>query len=248
MQAYNTSTNSWSWKKQLPIPLSSTNGANVINGKIYVAGGTSDDKNYQSTLFMYDPARNTWTRKRDMPGESYAGVSGVINGQLYVLTSCDQEDCYPFSRGSFYRYNPGTDQWTTLTAPQAYFKHTSGAVLGGKLYAVGSSNGKAQLWVYSPSTNSWTTKAPMNRPREGGAGVAVNSRLYIIGGMSVLEDGTRQAVRTVSRYNPNTNSWTNVQGLPSGRTGLTASRVIVNGLSRIEVLGGDRPNNLQYTP
>jgi N-acetylneuraminic acid mutarotase len=39
VQAYNTATNTWSWKASLPVPLYWTNGAAVIGGKIYISGG-----------------------------------------------------------------------------------------------------------------------------------------------------------------------------------------------------------------
>ena len=64
-----------------------------------------------SALYVYEPGTNTWTRKQDMPSvlsssgkRQYGGawgVTGVIAGQLYVLTSCYQEeqpiynDCTP---------------------------------------------------------------------------------------------------------------------------------------------------------
>jgi N-acetylneuraminic acid mutarotase len=249
VQAYNATSNTWSWKKGLPLGLSSTNGAGVINRKIYISGGLSSDQAPRRTLFVYDPARNTWSRKRDMPRTTYAGVSGVINNKLYVLSSCYQENCDVVGEPDFNRYDPVTDRWTGLPAPEGYFNYSSGAVLGGKLYVVGSTtNHQPLLVVYNPATNSWTARAPLNRPRVTGAGVAVNGKLYVIGGFSELSDGDLFLTKTVSVYNPATNSWTNIQALPHEQAGLTASRVVVNGRARIQVFGGPRPNNLQYTP
>jgi N-acetylneuraminic acid mutarotase len=249
VQAYNASTNTWTWKKPMPLPLYWTNGAGVINGKIYLSGGVSRSRTYHAELFMYDPARNTWTQKRAMPGMSFGGVTGVMNNKLYVLTQCEQEDCFPFSRGSFYRYDPATDQWATLAPPPTGYRTWSmGDVIGGKFYVTSHSNGQPELWMYNPTTNAWTSKTPLSNRRWLGAGVAVNGKLYVIGGYTELPDGSNPAVRTVSVYNPATNSWTNVHGLPSPRTQITASRVVLGGRQRIHVIGGARPNNLQYTP
>jgi hypothetical protein len=50
------------------------------------------------TLYVYDPAANTWTRKSDIPavtneaGDRYYGagngVTAVIKGKLYVVSGC----------------------------------------------------------------------------------------------------------------------------------------------------------------
>ena len=42
MTAYNVATNTWTFRHRLPKPLAGSNGAGVINGKIYVSGGYSD--------------------------------------------------------------------------------------------------------------------------------------------------------------------------------------------------------------
>ena len=44
VQAYNVATNTWTWKASLPLPLSETNGAGVINGKIYISAGLFDEE------------------------------------------------------------------------------------------------------------------------------------------------------------------------------------------------------------
>src|SRR6187551_3074291 len=102
--AYNAATNTWTFRHPLPVRLASTNGAGVIKGKIYISGGCTDRRcDFPvSSLYMYDPARDTWTQKRDIPdatspyGESsYAlgrGVTGVINDKLYVVSGCFRQE------------------------------------------------------------------------------------------------------------------------------------------------------------
>jgi N-acetylneuraminic acid mutarotase len=249
VQAYNVATNSWTYKASLPIPLYRTNGAGVINGKIYVSGGISSHNNYHAELFMYNPATNTWTRKRDMPTQSFGGVTVVINNKLYVLTQCEQEWCDPFVRGAFYRYDPATDQWTVLPTPTTWSSGAMGGLIGGKFYVTGRENSLPQFAVYDPTTNQWAKRTPMNRDRTMGAGVALGGKLYVIGGWTRLEDGTLTAVRTTSVYDPSTDTWTNKAPLPNPRVGIAASRVVLNGQPRIELVGGARPgNNLQYIP
>jgi hypothetical protein len=138
--AYNVATNTWAFRRALPAALAWTNGAAVLNGKIYISGGFSDFDQYHLShaLYLYDPVTNTWTRKHDMPSvqgqyhdPAYVGaqgVSGVINGKLYVVTACfwtdepwpDYQEGSCFGKGlgpAFFRYNPATDQWSTLPSP-----------------------------------------------------------------------------------------------------------------------------------
>lgn len=246
VQAYNVATNSWTTKASLPMPLYSTNGVGVIGGKLYISGGVASYKNYRPELFMYDPATNTWTRKRDMPNTTFRGVTGVYNNQLYVLTGCDQENCASYSQVAFYRYDPGTDRWTTLPRPPRYHDWGFGGFIGGKFHVTGTYR---ELDVYDPASNQWTTRAPMPRRRWLGAGVALGGKLYVIGGYTENLDGTISAVRTTSVYDPATDTWTNKAPLPTARTSFAASRVVFDGQPRIAVVGGSRPgNNLAYIP
>jgi N-acetylneuraminic acid mutarotase len=246
VQAYNVATNTWTWKAPMPAPLYFTNGAGVISGKIYISGGEVNPTHFSQALYMYDPAKNIWTRKRDMPTGGIGGVTGVINGKLYVLTGCIDMPCL------FYRYNPVTDQWGTLPIPTTQHRFGMGGVIGGKLYVTGGHLGyddPSTLEVYDPGTNQWTTKARMPLPR-GHAGAAVlGGQLYVIGGGQENLDGTITSVRTTSIYNPATNVWTTKAPLPSARDNIAASKVFLDGQPRIALVGGSRPgNNLQYVP
>ena len=76
------------------------------------------------------------------------------------------------------------------------------------------------------------------------AGLAYNAKLYLIGGYR----GTTP-VRATNIYDPATKQWTTGAPLPTARVDISASRVVLNGVSRIEVVGGPAPgNNLSYQP
>jgi N-acetylneuraminic acid mutarotase len=251
VQAYNVATNTWSYRASLPLPLYSTNGAGVINGKIYVSGGVVSYRNHRKELYMYDPATNTWSRKHDMPLPSWRGVTGVINGRLYVLPGCAQSDvdgCSLQVPLVFYRYNPVTDRWTSLPAPAS--RHIDGVagVIGGKLYVAGGVDGthaSSRVDVFDPTTNQWMSKAPIPEGQFGAAGAALAGKLYVIGGRTPVFT----PVGWNSVYDPVTDTWTRRASLPTARAGIAASRVVRNGQPRIEVVGGTRPgNNLQYIP
>jgi N-acetylneuraminic acid mutarotase len=89
----------------------------------------------------------------------------------------------------------------------------------------------------------------MPRRRWLGAGVALGGKLYVIGGYTENPDGSIKAVRTTSVYDAATDTWATKAPMPTARAHFAASRVVLNGQPRIEVVGGLRPgNNLAYIP
>jgi N-acetylneuraminic acid mutarotase len=250
VQAFNPRTNSWTNRTPIPVPLRFHNGGAVIAGKIYVAGGDMNDFQTTASLLVYDPVPNTWTSKRSMPHTNSAGVSAAINGKLYVLTSCrNSEACESDLPPTLYRYDPVTDQWTTLHPPPSPHSFGVGAVINGKWYVVGGGRvGPGRLDVYDPATNTWSTKAPLNQSRSEAAGTVSGGKLYVFGGQ--LFDGISNVnVRTTSVYDPATNTWTERRQMPDPRTAIGAARVVVNGVPQINVIGGARPrNNFAYVP
>ncbi|HEX2248712.1 MAG TPA: kelch repeat-containing protein [Gemmatimonadales bacterium] len=256
VQAYDVATNTWRWRAPLPLPAYDMNGAGVINGKIYVSGGAYRDKSFRREVFMYDPARNTWTRKRDMPDDTWGGITGVINNQLYVLTCESEEECYIDGFGlTLYRYDPATDQWSFVGISPPQLRRPMGGVVSGKLYFTGVTREADLDWVgtlteYNPATNQWTRKKGLARARYDGTAASVAAKLYVFGGRQINPDGTFVgSVRTTSVYDPATDSWTNKAQMPNMAIGVSANRVFLNWQPRIEVVGGPRPgNNWQYIP
>ena len=257
VEAYNFATNSWSTKAKLPLALTLGNGVGVIGGKLYLAGGlfeASGVVGWHPGLNVYDPARNTWTKKADMPKRFAQGVTGVINGKLYVLPgTCN--NCGPSTPNRrFYRYDPVTNIWTALPwAPDAHIEGAAG-VINGKFYvAGGAGQTRTRLDVYDPATNKWRTLAPMPTPRYGATGAVLQNKLYVIG-RSNVDPGEPQ--NQVEAYDPVTNTWTTKTPIPgAGRGGLAGARVTYQGQSHIVVVGGSdvessSPGNVTqaYTP
>jgi N-acetylneuraminic acid mutarotase len=201
-------------------------------------------------LYAYDPAANTWTARRSLPNAGHRGVTGVIGDKLYVLTGCGAGADCDGPAIAFYRYDPGTDQWTTLPAPANAHGEGAAGVIGGKFYVAGGEEGDGRrLDVYDPGTNTWTAKAALPNGRRSAAGVALGAKLYVIGGFVRNSNGTETVVKTTSVYNPASNTWSHVAPLPAANASLLATRVVIGGSARIEAVGGaGAGNNLQFTP
>lgn len=257
VHAYNYARNTWTTKATF-VGLSYTNGVGRIGGKLYFSGGYTGGREgfccdaMQRTLYAYDPVADRLTRMADMPRQTAEGVTGVINGKLYVLsgTCADDEppvfDCdVESNRRLLYRYDPATDTWTTLgPAPHSHAGGAAG-VINGRLYVAGGGN--RRLDVYDPATNIWRARADMPEAR-GGAGTVLQNQLYVIGGVGPSGN------RAVFAYDPVTNTWKTRASLNAGRTSLAAaSLVTIYGNPKILAVGGfdgtEGPGaNELYTP
>jgi N-acetylneuraminic acid mutarotase len=245
VEAYNIATDSWSTRAPLPVALIHMNGVGTIGGRLYVSGGFLENpegtSQRQRSLYVYDPARNSWSRKADMPKRTAQGITGVIGGKLYVLVgTC--EDCAVPSPRRLFRYDPLTNRWdgSLPSCPNAHV-NGGGGVINGKFYVAGG-RGRDQrdsdkLDVFDPATNRWTSLAPMPTARSGVAAAVLGGRLYVIGHGNV-EPGEVQ--NQVEAYNPATNTWATRAPLPGvGRGDLAAGRVTLDGRGYIVAVGGN---------
>jgi N-acetylneuraminic acid mutarotase len=242
VEAFNLATNTWSTKAPLPIPMESSNGVGVIGGKLYISGPAFGGGNVAGHLYMYDPGTNTWTRKADLPRPAGAGMTGVIDGKLYVLAGftftcdhCGEND------PNLYRYDPVSDTWASLPDCPGQHLLGAGAVVNGKFYVAGGGEGfrlSRRLHVYDPVSNTWSEKARMSRRRYNIAGVTLLGRFYVLGGTTGDVDG----IKFVEAYDPGTNTWVTKAPMLSGRSALAAARMNLDGVSRIVAVGGRNSN------
>jgi N-acetylneuraminic acid mutarotase len=255
--AYDYSRNTWTTKAS-SLQLSYSNGVGRIGGKLYISGGYLGGREgfcceaTQRTLYVYDPVADRLIRKADMPRQTAQGVTGVINGKLYVLsgTCTDDEppvfDCDVASnRRLLYRYDPATNTWATL-GPAPHSPGGAAGVINGRFYVAGGGGGR-RLDVYDPVTNIWRARADLPEAR-GGAGTVLQNKLYVIGGSGPSGN------RTVLAYDPVTNIWRTRASLNVGRYSLAAaSLVTIFGNPKILAVGGfdgsEGPGaNELYTP
>jgi N-acetylneuraminic acid mutarotase len=250
--AYNVATDTWSTKASMVDEVRETNGAVRIGNRIYFSGG-SDRQGYSNKLWAYDYTRDRLIRKADMPIFNSWGVSGVIDGKLYVLPGICSTDRFPepghcsntISR-RFFRYDPTTDRW--VTRPWAPHYHTAGAagVIDGKFYVAGGA-GVSDLDVYDPVTNTWKTLAPIPTGGMTMGGAVLGGKLIVLTGR-YGDTGLR-----TYEYTPRTNVWKALAAPAMPHDGVV--RVTLGGRSYLFAVGDrhgaafDTPNASElYTP
>ncbi|XP_069941276.1 kelch-like protein 5 isoform X2 [Cherax quadricarinatus] len=214
IEKYNLRTNSWTTVgtmtgRRLQF------GVAVLDGKLHVVGGRDGLKTL-NTAEAYDPSTNTWSQLPPMSTHRHGLGVGVLEGPLYAVGGHDGWSYL----NTVERWDPQARQWSYV-APMASSRSTVGvAVLNGRLYAVGGRDGSSCLRTvecYDPHTNKWTPCAPMAR-RRGGVGVGVvNGFLYAVGGHDApASNPCASRFDCVERYDPATDTWTQVACLSIG--------------------------------
>jgi len=127
------------------------------------------------------------------------------------------------------------DSWTTMEPMPTARSSFGVAVVNGKIYAIGGTNGPEYFdvnEVYDPLTDTWETKKPV--PRIVYAfGIAVcNNRIHVIGGSPGASFEPYEAFHEV--YDPATDTWESKAAMLTPRKGMDAN--VVNG--KIYVIGG----------
>jgi N-acetylneuraminic acid mutarotase len=249
---YNVSTNAWNWLFNTYMDAANFNGVGKIGNKFYLTGGMKCcEENFEtwSKTWAFDQGTGKLTLKANMPHPTMSGVTGVIDGKLYVLPGyCSGEAVEPGHCAvggpirQLYRYNPMTNTWTTrMKAPHF---HTEGAagVIGDKFYVVGGNAQGRYLDVYDPATNTWQTRAPIPTAGDQLFGAAIQSKLFVISWSS----NGGNVVSKAYLYDPVTNTWKARAAPPNGLAGPIV-KVMLNGVPRLFLPGGFGPSYL-YTP
>jgi hypothetical protein len=214
--AYNVATDTWTGGRLSEVGVFYSNGIAKIGNRFYFSGGYNEPGSlptFVNQLWAYDYAHDRMTRKADLPIFGAEGVTGVINGKLYVLPGACSGDLYPNpgycameETRRFYRYDPATDKWAARRQAPHFHRQGAAAVINGKFYVAGGFKGfqpAADLDVYDPATNTWRTLAPI--PTGGAAaGAVLQGQFYVVvqGFNGTTPDNRAYA------YNPATNRWT----------------------------------------
>ena len=247
------------WHTAAPAPTKRTEvAAATLGDKIYVVGGFEEPSlsNIMNLAIspkveVYDPATDRWTAAAPLPVRLHHAGIGVVGGTLYIIGGYTQSGMSTWSPvASVYAYDPVTDRWTERAPMPTARGALSVTEHGGKLYAIGGYDRKANpspVEVYDPASNTWTARAPLPTPRDHLATATASGKLYAIGGRVNGDYGRNLAV--TEQYDPATNRWVRVADLPTARSGISAS--VVDGT--IYVFGGEGakgtfPENEAYDP
>jgi Kelch motif len=193
----------------------------------------------RSRMYAYDPAANRYRRLPDTPTRVDHPLVAADRRNVYLVGGYVDG----VATGKAWRYSLATRRWSELPSMPTARGALGGAVIGGRLYAVGGSppsysDAPVQpyrtLEILDLRTGRWRTGPPMRFPRHHAGVAALDGRLYVVGGRGF----TRYALPYAERFDPETGRWQTLAPLPQGAGGLAA---VALGGELVAIGGGDDP-------
>jgi RNA polymerase sigma factor (sigma-70 family) len=127
VEAYDPVTNTWTVKADMP----DTRGAHsssVVNGIIYVFGGTRTGSNLGITeVEAYDPVKDSWVEKANMPTGRHTLSSCALDGKIYAIGGVTRKGGINWASSTVEEYTP--EGWkSSSVSPQGKLPATWGEV------------------------------------------------------------------------------------------------------------------------
>lgn len=214
-QVYDTLTDTWSFKAEMPAGVSGQ-GSFTIGNKGYSVGGINNEYKVINTLYIYDNTTNTWSTGSNLPDSYMPLFDGSTNGTLGYITTATDKNNLP--SGDSYSYNPTTDTWTKLATCPMGLAGSSAVYYNGKIYVHGGidyTGGTSDaLYIYDIASNSWSMGASSLFKSSYTSTFYDEERLYFCGGFN--ENG--YSINNVQVYDAKTNTWENEVPMEHART------------------------------
>jgi N-acetylneuraminic acid mutarotase len=125
------------WKKAAPSPFARVESpAAVVDGRLYLFGGFTEDLGASIQVDVYDPAKDSWKRMKDMP-VGLTHLNPAIDGKtIWFAGGFKGKHPGPVT-DEVWKYDTATDAWTA--GPPLLEPRAGGgvAVLGRKLHYFG---------------------------------------------------------------------------------------------------------------
>uniref|UniRef100_A0A8B9P674 Kelch like family member 30 n=1 Tax=Apteryx owenii TaxID=8824 RepID=A0A8B9P674_APTOW len=205
-QAWRFCLKDGTWKPIASMLKARTNHTSaVLNGEIYVIGGTTVDI---VEVECYDPYNKSWCAIS--PALKYVSnftAAGCL-GKLYLIGSC----AVKYNALTLQCYNPVRDLWSVITSPfiPKYLSAPRCASLHGLIYLIGDNTKK--VYVYDPEANIWQKVQLLHTLHENGGMASLGDRLFVTGGHWKGMDGDYRVEMEV--YDCAKDRWTREGSLP----------------------------------
>jgi N-acetylneuraminic acid mutarotase len=232
-----------SWTTKASMPTAAVCKAALLNGKIYVVGGSN---NYtHNPVYEYNPATDTWATKKPVPTPRDSFAIAACQNKIYVIggTSGWSSSGNTIKTGLNEVYDLATDTWETKTSMPTKRYHLEANAVEGKIYVIGGRTGGmyttvALNEVYDPETDTWTTKEPIPYPVVSYASAVVDNKIYIIGGQDEFHDSMN--LNCTQIYDSKTDTWSQGAQTPVAIWQATAGATTgTMAPKRIYVMGGE---------
>ncbi len=177
-------------------------GAGIVNGKLYVVGGTTSSPagRLARRMLVYDIAANRWTTRRGPTPREHLGVT-ALGGKIYAIGG--RTAGFDTNMALVEAFNPRTGKWKRLRRLPGRRGGTGAAASGRTIVSVGGEAPAGTIktvYRYDVRRNRWLRLPNLPTPRHGLAVAAVGGKVYVIGGgtspgLSVSQANESLAVR-----------------------------------------------------
>lgn len=243
------------WRQLGPTPLEIHHFQPVVYGdRVYVMTamtGAYPKETPLETIYIWDPASDTWEKGPAIPEERRRGGAGTVvhDGKIYLVAGIidgHTSGTVPW----FDEFDPRTGEWRQLPdAPHAR-DHFPAIVVGAQIYAVGGRNTSyhepdnfgaffgaviPEVDVYDFAANQWRTLANGLPVATAAGGLAeLAGDVYYFGG----ESSQDLAHNSTQRLDIQTGVWTLAAPMQRGRHGSGAA--VINGSIYVAAGSGGR--------
>ena len=228
------------WLTPVDGPIMSRTGACSASieslGQVWVMGGWTDpdpqQQNDEGPTDFIEIMKNdnkTWEPSEFNLPYAQQYCEAEVAGNLVVVVGDWFRNSNPaqYPTGRVQIYNLDNKTWYEGSSMPSGNERGLGAMAeanGFLYYAGGVSNPSAndatnKTYRYDPQNDTWSRMADMNHPRASFEMVNFHGQLYAMGGFMGTQTWNRQALDYVERYDPATNTWTNMSKLPVGMFG-----------------------------
>ena len=179
----------WAEMRSMPVP---RHGATLqaMDGKLYLIGGAASHGNDDTSIEVFDIARNSWSLVQNALGNARIGVaSTVTQGKIAVLGGMTREGAFLSSTDY---YDPQRNRWTSASNMRTARANFGLTVVENRLVAIGGITppptpdeepAPTQTMEISAGYNSgWMGGPWMPFPRQGMAVATLGDVVYIMGG------------------------------------------------------------------
>jgi len=249
------------WKETAPSPFARVESpAAVVNGKIYLFGGFTEDLEASNQLDVYDPVNDCWTRKKDMPTRLTHLNPAIDGNAIWFAGGFKGKHPGPVT-AEVWKYDIALDTWSAgppLPEPRA---GGGLAVVERNLHYFGGyksdrdTNAGDHWSLPLESEKEWQREDDLPDPRGHVSSAVLDGKIYALGG-DHGHDITQIDVPSCHQFDPATRKWNAIANLPEGRSHFESSTIVYQ--DRILIVGGrcnssQPPRNvvgdlLQYDP
>ncbi|XP_077291598.1 kelch-like protein 28 [Arctopsyche grandis] len=221
IDAYNLTTNSWTHFVETDIKNSFSTV--IFKNNLFMFGGWNSEEDLNTKVCSIDLLTKDLKQLAPMIEKRSYSTAAVVNGRIFVMGG--YSDIKELKTVEEYDYVKNS--WKNVASMKSKrFCHAS-VVYKEDIYVFGGCNGPDFLnsvEVFNTKKNQWKILSPMKWKRSSFAAVVVDDYIYCIGGSS------RLALKSVERYDPGRDTWTEVRALPVnhfGRSAICHNRKII---------------------